>query len=246
MCTRRLSSLCGRPRNEQSVPVSFCGVVGVVMTGVRHRVDGPALAVGLIVLGYWLRVLWKAMKLRARTGRGGNFVPAERVGFWVRLIWQPVVWGWITIPLVVALGQPRWWVFRLFYDATAVRWIAVGGVALAFAATWVCWRRMGRSWRMGIDPNERTALVVTGPYRVIRHPIYALSAMLMICTVIAAPTPLLLVAAVVHIALLRWEAIREERYLSRVHGESFERYCAGVGRFFPVLPRRNSTAAIIA
>ena len=31
---------------------------------------------------------------------------------------------------------------------------------------------MGRSWRMGIDPAEKTSLVTRGPYRWMRHPIY--------------------------------------------------------------------------
>src|SRR5439155_17881175 len=32
---------------------------------------------------------------------------------------------------------------------------------------------MGRAWRMGLDPDNRTELAENGPYRWIRHPIYS-------------------------------------------------------------------------
>ena len=67
--------------------------------------------------------------------------------------------------------------------------IGVVITAAALAATLVCWKRMGRDWRMGIDPAERTRLIVTGPYAYVRHPIYALSQLMMLGTVIAVPAP---------------------------------------------------------
>lgn len=193
----------------------------------------PALAIGVIIAAYWWRVLRMAYKMRRRTGRAANFVPTEPLGKLLRLIWQPVVWLWIAHPLASAfLAQPPA-ALRLLYLSLPVRWAAVIVAILAFVLTRLCWKRMGKSWRMGIDPAERTSLVITGPYAYVRHPIYALSSLLMIATVIALPTPLMIAVAIPHLLLLQWEARREERHLCRVHGQPYERYRMDVGRFIP-------------
>ena len=102
---------------------------------------------------------------------------------------------------------------------------------------------MGKSWRMGIDPYEKTALIFTGPYAYVRHPIYALSSLLMIATVIVVPTPIMFAIAAVHLILLQWEASREEQNLSRIHGPQYDDYRASTGRFFPVSLRGYSGSA---
>jgi len=198
-----------------------------------RQINWPALCVGAIVAAYWWRVLCMAYKMRRRTGRAANFVPAEPVGKILRVIWQPIVWIWIAVPIAVGLGvkSPRW--LTPMYDLLILRWTAVFVAAVAFTLTRICWKQMGKSWRMGIDPNERTALVVTGPYAYVRNPIYALSNVLMVATAVVVPTPLMLAAAAVHLLLLQWEARREERHLSEIHGAEYDRYRAAVGRFFP-------------
>ena len=129
------------------------------------------------------------------------------------------------------------------YDCAPVRWMAAAVAVAAYAATRACWRRMGRSWRIGIDPAERTVLVVTGPYARLLHPIYALSSLMMLASVAAVPSPVLAGVAVVHLLLLQWEARREERHLSRVHGPAYDVYRAGVGRFAPRFRRPAVTPA---
>ena len=86
---------------------------------------------------------------------------------------------------------------------------------------------------MGIDPAERTGLVVTGPFAFVRHPIYALSSLLMLASAAAVPHAAMLVVGAIHLAFLQWEARREERHMVRSHGEVYERYMANVGRFVP-------------
>ncbi len=199
-----------------------------------RQFNWPALCVGAIVAAYWWRVLRMAYKMRRKTGRAANFVPAEPLGKILRVIWQPIVLIWIAQPLAMGFGarSPGF----LSHRCTGVlilRWIAVAVAAVAFVLTRICWKKMGKSWRMGIDPNERTTLVVTGPYAYVRNPIYALSNVLMVATAVVVPAPLMLAAAAVHLLLLQWEVRREERHLSQIHGAEYDRYRAAVGRFFP-------------
>jgi protein-S-isoprenylcysteine O-methyltransferase Ste14 len=92
---------------------------------------------------------------------------------------------------------------------------------------------------MGIDPTEQNALVLAGPYAYVRHPIYALSQIMMIATVIAIPTPLFITAGLIHLLLLQWEARREEQHLTHIHGDHYVAYCTAVGRFIPKLTRHT-------
>ncbi len=193
----------------------------------------PALMFFLLIGAYWTRVLRLVRKERRRSGRTANFLPPEPLGRALRMVWYPVVIFWIVQPAIVAFRRDAPVALRPIFHQPILAWIAVLVGAAAFALTLVCWKRMGRSWRMGIDPNEKTQLIVTGPYAFVRHPIYALSSLLMLATVIALPTPMMLVAGAIHLLFLQWEARREETHLERTHGPAYASYRACVGRFIP-------------
>jgi protein-S-isoprenylcysteine O-methyltransferase Ste14 len=190
--------------------------------------DWSALCIGLIIGAYWARVIKLVLKARRRTGRDANFVPREPLGRALRLIWYPTVIVWVAYPFFHA-----WRPTGLLYSLPIVRWLAVAIAVIAFLATLVCWKRMGKSWRMGIDPNEKTQLIVSGPYAYVRHPIYALSSILMLASIFAVPTIVMIVVGLIHLFFLQWEARREEQHLVRVHGESYQQYMSTVGRFLP-------------
>jgi protein-S-isoprenylcysteine O-methyltransferase Ste14 len=197
----------------------------------------PALAIGLLMAVYWARVLRLAWKEKRRTGRAANLLPTEPVGRALRLIWFPAVACWIALPILAAtraLGPlQKLWVFSPLYRRAVVSWSALAVAVIAFVATWVCWEKMGRSWRMGINPDDKTRLIVTGPYAHLRHPIYALSSLIMLCTMLIVPSPAMLLVGVIHLALLQWEARREERFLTALHGPVYADYAARTGRFLP-------------
>ena len=204
----------------------------------------PLLLIGATVALYWFSVVRMARATYRRTGRAANFFPREPVGLALRALWLPAVILWLAHPFVTAFSDPlsvldAW---RPLWESSAVRWASAVAVAVCFALTRVCWRRMGSAWRMGIDPHETTPLVATGPFAYVRHPIYTLSAMMMVATVLAVGTPLMMGAGVVHVALLAWESVREEQHLLKTHGQRYAHYQAHVGRFVPVSLRRYAAA----
>ena len=198
-----------------------------------HGVYWPGMAIGLIVGFYWARVIKLVLKTRRTVGRAANFVPPELLGRVLRIIWYPTVACWVALPLLTAFLHRRPSIFLPMYGQPIIAWL---GVAVAFGAlygTLICWRKMGKSWRMGIDPNEKTQLIISGAYAYVRHPIYALSSLLMIASFVAVPTPVMVVVAIVHLSFLQWEARREEQYLVRLHGADYSVYLTRVGRFMP-------------
>jgi protein-S-isoprenylcysteine O-methyltransferase Ste14 len=100
---------------------------------------------------------------------------------------------------------------------------------------------MGESWRVGVDEEERTPLVTSGPFAIVRNPIYAaylpatLGLALLVPNVVAlAGLVALLIALEIQVRLV------EERHLLRAHGDSYRQYAARVGRFVPGLGRLDA------
>lgn len=192
-----------------------------------------ALLIGLVMLTYWMRVIYMVRRTRKTVGHNAHLVPPEPLGRLLRIVWVPVVVLWVLHPLMNGVVSPPTVVLRELFAFPVLHAAAVVVTLVAFGLTWVCWRKMGKSWRMGIDPNEKTELVFSGPFSYVRHPIYGLSSILMLATIAAVPSPVMLVVGVLHLLLLQWEVRREERYLVALHGPAYSQYQANVGRFFP-------------
>ncbi len=197
---------------------------------------------GIIVGFYWVRVLRLVRKTRRKHGTSAQFVPREPLGRALRIIWYPTVTLWALHPwITLGFALSGHTAPRLLTPLCTSLLLALPATAIAIAAMWatlVCWRKMGSSWRMGINPGEKTELVVSGPYSRVRHPIYALSSTLMLASAAVIPSPAMLVAAAVHVAFLRWESYREELNLIAVHGEAYAAYMRSTGAFFP-MPGRS-------
>jgi len=191
----------------------------------------PPLIAGCCLLVYWGAVVRKTLRLTRKEAHGVNLIPPESTGRWIRVFWIPTIMAWCVQP---------WLAFRHNFHPSAydLTWTVVGFVGAAICvsatiATFSCWREMGRSWRIGIDPEERTQLIFSGPFRIVRHPIYTLSILLVLGTLATTPTRGMLVIAIVHIACLQSEARREEIYLLGKHGHMYADYMKHVGRFLP-------------
>jgi protein-S-isoprenylcysteine O-methyltransferase Ste14 len=110
--------------------------------------------------------------------------------------------------------------------------LAVVGIVLTFAAQLA----MGDSWRIGVDPEERTELVTDGPFKLVRNPIYSAMLPTVFGLMLMVPSVLALAAFVTLFAGLELQVRSvEEPYLLRVHGAAYVEYTARVGRFVPGL-----------
>ena len=121
------------------------------------------------------------------------------------------------------------------------RTLQLAGLALAvvgIAATFYAQVAMGASWRIGVDAGERTELVTSGPFALVRNPIFA--AMLPTAVGLALLVPSWVsFAGLVGLALALELQVRvvEEPHLLSAHGEAYARYAARVGRFLPGIGR---------
>jgi protein-S-isoprenylcysteine O-methyltransferase Ste14 len=198
--------------------------------------DLPCIALAATVWAYWGCVGIMIYRVRRRTRKLSGIVPLQRIEQFMWLIWVPLVAAWMILPYVAAThaGPPRGLpAFAREAPITMFRWAAVGTGFICLALSIDCWRRMGKNWRMAVTPDQQTELVTTGLYGRVRHPIYALSMLLMLCTVVVAPTLPIAAMAVVHIVLMNLKARNEERFLRERHGTPYLRYLERTGRFVP-------------
>ena len=203
----------------------------------------PAVVLSATIWAYWTYVGAMAVRVRRRTRKLAGIVPSQRLEQLMWLVWVPLVAAWMTLPYLAATRTTAPWAPPAFAYAmpyVALRWLASGLGLVCLGLSIECWRRMGKNWRMAVTPEQKTDLVTTGLYKYVRHPIYAVSITLMLCTVAVAPTIPVLVMAAIHIVLMIVKARNEERFLAGVHGASYEEYCRRTGRFFP---RLGSAAA---
>ncbi len=112
---------------------------------------------------------------------------------------------------------------------------------LGLAATLVAQIAMGQSWRIGVDPEERTDLVTEGPFAIVRNPIFSGMIPTSIGLALMVPNIVAVVAVIALLAALEIQIrLVEEPYLLSAHGERYAAYAARVGRFFPGLGRLSA------
>ena len=127
------------------------------MVGDFVRVAIPSLWVGWVV--YWLVAARDTKRTRWRQPIGADALHGIPLllctWLWLTPRWQPAV---LTVPL-----WPRGPTLAL--AATAIVAVGLGYAALARV-------HLGRNWSSKVVVKEDHALVRTGPYRRVRHPIY--------------------------------------------------------------------------
>jgi protein-S-isoprenylcysteine O-methyltransferase Ste14 len=196
----------------------------------------------------WIYGLWAllAFGLRAlvqvrRTGdtgfRGFHGTPGS-AEWWAGVLFLVAAVAGVAAPLadLAGVAAPLG-----AFDGPALRAAAAVVAGFGVLATLAAQVSMGDSWRVGVDPSERTQLVTTGPFAVTRNPIF--TAMLVTAAGLAGMVPNLLALGGFALLVLGLELqvrLVEEPYLLRVHGDAYSRYAAEVGRFLPGIGRLPS------
>jgi len=176
----------------------------------------------ILVMGIGWAVFWIGWLLAAFTAKASrdqsSLCSALRLGLFVaaayflRLGWRGGGHGLAGGPVLDGLGLALW----------------AAGLALAI------WARLyiGRNWGAPMSKRENPDLVTTGPYRLIRHPIYTGIIVAFIGTALA--TSLFgLIAAVALAGFFIFSAVREEKFLAREFPEAYPDYKAKTKMLIP-------------
>jgi protein-S-isoprenylcysteine O-methyltransferase Ste14 len=199
--------------------------------------DWPGVLLVATIWAYWLGVGIMIVRVHRATHKLAGLVPEQSLERAMWIVWVPLVAAWLTLPYLALLrahGPLALPAFaRLTRGYAALRWFGAIGALVSLLLTSLCWSRMGTGWRMDTSKSGSELLITDGMFRYVRHPIYALSMLLMACTVIVVPTIPMAIVGVVHFVLNQLKARNEERHLLATHGEVYRTYLDHTGRFVP-------------
>jgi protein-S-isoprenylcysteine O-methyltransferase Ste14 len=147
------------------------------------------------------------------------------------------------LPLLVAAvllwirgdAEDGWLFHRFLARSLTLFWIgtAITAAALGFSA----WARvhLGRNWSATVTVKQDHELIRTGPYSIVRHPIYTGVLFAFIGTALAIGQ-WRGVLAVVIVFVAFWRKLRlEERWMSETFGEEYRRYRARTKALIPFI-----------
>jgi protein-S-isoprenylcysteine O-methyltransferase Ste14 len=146
-----------------------------------------------------------------------------------------VLFGILFVAIVLGVPGMR---ERLWPPQAVFDWTMVALCAAGFAFCWWARLHLGRLWAGGVIVREGHRVVDTGPYAVVRHPIYsgAFVGLIALAAIRARPSDILFVAGVVTFFALK--ARLEERFLQRHFGAAYDDYRSRVPMLVPRLGPR--------
>jgi protein-S-isoprenylcysteine O-methyltransferase Ste14 len=133
------------------------------------------------------------------------------------------------------LFTPRARVHGLWQTAPLAGYGLVGLEMISFGFAWWARAHLGRLWSGMITLREGHRVVESGPYGLVRHPIYTgfLGAAWAFALLVASPTAFL--GAAVLTAQMIWKARREEGFLrSELGAAAYDSYAARTPMLIPV------------
>ncbi|HXW74825.1 MAG TPA: isoprenylcysteine carboxylmethyltransferase family protein [Steroidobacteraceae bacterium] len=187
-----------------------------------------------VIVGLWAAwaLYWAVTALNAKSTQRRES-PASRAAHVIPLLVGGLLIGWhsVTWPALAARLWPR--SFAIY---------CLGVVLLAAGLGFAVWARMhlGRNWSGTVTIKEGHELIRSGPYALVRHPIYTGILAALLGTAIASGTVhAALGFFVIAVALLRKMRI-EEAFLSETFPDEYPRYRAQLPALIPFTRPRQS------
>jgi protein-S-isoprenylcysteine O-methyltransferase Ste14 len=140
--------------------------------------------------------------------------------------------GMFIVPAIYLLtSEPK---FASYKFQPALAWLG----AAAFACSWWLFYRthkdLGRNWSVTLEIRVEHALVTTGVYSRVRHPMYSAFWLWAVAQALLLPNWVAGPAGIVGFGTLFFCRIgREERLMAEIFGEQYRQYVARTNRIIP-------------
>lgn len=195
---------------------------------------------------------WKTLSTVAIGGCWGLFCLVWVIGAAYNALRAPAVrqrstpaYAWL-VGAVGAVGA--WVIFRVVptADWSSLRvqaaWPAAIGLPILLAATaFTLWARavLGTMWTSSAVAKDAHVLHTDGPYAITRHPIYTGILGMLLGTALASGLGRWLAVVVLGVVWIEVKVYAEERLLTTVFGEDYQRYRRRVPQLIPGLRGRT-------
>jgi protein-S-isoprenylcysteine O-methyltransferase Ste14 len=185
-------------------------------------VSAQAIAVGVTLLGWSFLAIVLAIVFLRRSGRTRSRDSSSVLGMALQGIGFALVFS----------VHCRWSTQNPIHFALAGLSVLLTATAIAFVVSAI--RALGKQWSLSARVLEQHELITTGPYAIVRHPIYTGFLALLLATGMAMSS----LAATAggfsfYILGTLLRTTREERLLRGAFGTEYEQYAKRVPAFIP-------------
>ncbi|HTJ63469.1 MAG TPA: isoprenylcysteine carboxylmethyltransferase family protein [Alphaproteobacteria bacterium] len=178
----------------------------------------PLLWLAWLIYWYWPgRAAKPVMRRESSVSGAAHIVPLSLA---IALFAFYGIWpGWLTAPLVPRSLAEYW----------AGIAILVAGLGFSIAAR----RYLGANWSGTVTVKQNHELIRTGPYAIVRHPIYTGMLVGFIGSAISLDEVRGLVAIALVVVAFLLKIRLEERWMTEIFGDAYRRYRAEVKALIP-------------
>jgi len=150
-----------------------------------------------------------------------------------RLSYALPVWAAAYL-LFAAKSLPGWWNAEVFSNRPWLGWLAVAITAVGFAFS--IWARayLGSNWSGAVTIKVDHELIRTGPYRLVRHPIYTGILVAAFGTALAYDRWRVVIVLPVLWLAFTIKRLKEEQFMRQTFGSQYDDYACTTGAIFPL------------
>lgn len=161
---------------------------------------------------------------------------AKRVPTASEIVYRILSWSGACLLFGVA-GRYMGGQIRLWRLPPAGGWPGVGAVLVGLAFTWWARVHIGRLWSSGVSRKADHHVVETGPYGLVRHPIYSGLMLSVLSTAALRGTVEAWLGAATLVLGFYVKARLEEHFLRAELGPAYTEYAGRVGMLVPYVGR---------
>jgi protein-S-isoprenylcysteine O-methyltransferase Ste14 len=170
---------------------------------------------------------------RRRAARiGGEKMDRTQEGVPLMIILRVAGFG-VWLSTLVYVINPAWLAFAALPVPEWARWLGFGLTLVALPLMVWMFRTLGNNITDTVQTRDKAQLVVQGPYRYIRHPLYSFGVLFFIGLMLMAANGLVMALGAIALSLLLLRTPKEEARLVQRFGDAYREYMARTARFIP-------------
>ncbi len=170
-------------------------------------------------------VYWSAKSTNVKETERKESMPSRLLRF-ASMVTAVVLLGFRSIPLG-ALDE------RFLTTGVARFWIGTGLTLLGLLFSVWARNHLGNNWSQVVAIKEGHQLIISGPYAIVRHPIYSGLLLAFVGSAVALGQWRGLLAVALVFAVLWYKLRLEEKWMRVQFGDSYDSYCRRVKALVP-------------
>lgn len=193
----------------------------------------PVTLFAYVALTFGAVFVWPTLRLRLSSGINALVLPKGDSGEAVVGRWFKAALGGLAGMSALAAFAPAPWnvIGPIALPCAGIRLVAGWAILIvAFAWIAIAQAQMGRSWRIGVDP-QKTELKAAGLFARSRNPIFLGMRAMLLGVFLIQPNALSLAILLLGEALIQLQVRFEEAHLEATQGEAYRAYKARVPRW---------------